>query len=208
MQNKRNTTDNVSQKENGKFVHIGMRKIKSIMAIFVSFWIWQLVRVFFPALEIHPIYMYIYGLIEMRDSSEKTVDFGKRRIKATFSGFVVGLPVLTLLGVLQTHLEFEWMHTAAEVLLIMAGVLITIGVAQKVGCKTFCGLAAAIFIILVVSHNDDERYIYCVLRAFQTLVGVFVAWLINVKIFPYPKRTKNEEAEKIIPEKSETQTII
>ena len=29
-------------------------------------------------------------------------------------------------------------------------------------------------------------YIYAILRAFQTIAGVFVAWLFNVKLFPYP----------------------
>ena len=65
------------------FPHIGMRKLKSVLAVFVGFWVWQLIRQAAPALELHPIYIYIYGIIEMRDSSEKTVNFGKLRIKAT-----------------------------------------------------------------------------------------------------------------------------
>jgi len=51
--------------------HIGKRKLKSILALLVGFGLWQLVRLVVPGLEVHPIYIYIYGIIEMRENSEK-----------------------------------------------------------------------------------------------------------------------------------------
>ncbi len=173
------------------FPHIGQRKMKSILAIFVGFWLWQLLRLVVPGLEIHPIYIYIYGIIEMRDSSEKTVDMGKRRIKATFVALGIGLPFLALMDLAKLPFQQAWVHIGVEVFFILLGVLICLIVAEKVGCTTFCGLAAAIFVILLVSHADDERYIYSLLRAAQTILGVFLAWLINVKLFPYPHKTQN-----------------
>lgn len=166
--------------------HIGMRKWKSILAIFISFWVWQLIRLIFPDLEVHPIYMYIYSLIEIRDSSEKTVDFSGRRIKANICAFLVGLPLLALMDLAKTSVPEGWAYTAIELLFILVGTIITITVAQKIGCKNFCGIAAIIYIILLVSHCDDGRYIYCLLRAAQTVLAVFIAWLLNVKLFPYP----------------------
>ena len=165
--------------------HIGMRKMKSILAIFVGFWIWQLIRIFVPALEIHPIYIYIYGVIEMRETSEKTADFGKRRIKATFTALLVGLPILVLSQFLQNITILPWLHIAIELGAILMGSLITLCIAEIVGCKTLCGLAAAIVIILIVSHSDGEPLTYSVLRSVQTVIGVLVAWLINAKVFPY-----------------------
>ena len=78
-----------------------MRKVKSILAVFVGFWIWQLIRLFAPSLEVHPIYIYIYGIIEMRETSEKTVNFGKLRIKSTVVALLIGLPTLLLSDYLQ-----------------------------------------------------------------------------------------------------------
>ena len=170
--------------------HVGLRKIKSLLAIFLGFWIWQLVRFFFPSLEVHPIYIYIYGLIEIRDSSDKTKDLGKARIKSTFTAIGTGLPFLALVELCKGYVSADWAMIAIELGLLLLGVLATLIIAEKVGCKTFCGLAAAIFIIFMVSHGNDERYIYSVLRAFQTIIGVFVAWLINVKWFPYGANTK------------------
>ena len=63
--------------------------------------------------------------------------------------------------------------------------LLTLEVAEKVGCKAFCGLAAAIFIILIISYTTDRVFLYALLRCVQTIAGVFIAWLLNVKIFPY-----------------------
>lgn len=60
--------------------HVGMRKVKSILAIFCGFCLWQLIRLFVPGLEVHPIFIYIYGMMEIRETSEKTKENGKMRI--------------------------------------------------------------------------------------------------------------------------------
>ncbi len=165
--------------------HIGMRKMKSVLAVFIGFWIWQLFRVFVPELELHPIYIYIYGIIEIRDSSTKTVDFSKLRIKATFTALGIGLPLLFLSVYLQSLVTPAWAETAVELAVVLFGTLLVLCVAEVVGCRSFCGLAAAMFIILLVSHSDGEPWSYAVLRSVQTLIGVFIAWLLNVKLFPY-----------------------
>lgn len=175
--------------------HIGLRKGKSLLAIFVGFWLWQVIRIFFPELEVHPLYIYLYGLIEIRDSSEKTVNLGKSRLKATFTGLGTGLPLLALCEYLKGLVPGGCPQIGIEMGILLIGVLLTLIVAEKVGCKTFCGIAAIIFVILLVAHQDNERYIYSILRAFQTILGVFVAWLINVKLFPYPRKPKKEKQE-------------
>ena len=179
-----------AEKPAGRLPHIGMRKLKSVLAVFAAFWVWQAVRLFFPELEVHPIFMYMYGVIEIRDSSEKTVDMGKLRIKATFTALGTGLPLLALAALVRPYFPAGWMHIAVDLVMILLGVLVTIVIAEKVGCRTFCGLAAAIFIVLLVSHSNDDPYIYAILRAFQTIAGVFIAWLINVQLWPYPKKKK------------------
>lgn len=170
--------------------HVGLRKLKSLLAIFVGFWVWQLVRLFFPSLEVHPLYIYIYGMIEIRDSSQKTVDMGKYRIKANFTAIGLGLPFLFLTEYLTGLVSISWLRIAIDLAMLLLGVLLTLIVAEKVGCKVYCGLAAAIFIIFLLSQRDGEPFYYSILRASQTLMGVFIAWLINVKLFPYPGKPK------------------
>ena len=172
--------------------HIGKRKLKSVLAVMLGFCLWQLVRLFFPALEVHPLYIYLYGIIEIRDSSAKTVDMGRWRIKATFVGLGLGLPVLALAEYLRGLVSTDALRSVVELGLILVGVLLALMLAEWLGCGTFCGIAAIIFVIMMVSHSHGEQYIYSVLRAVQTMMGVFVAWLINVKWFPYPGLEKDE----------------
>lgn len=182
-------------KQIASYTHIGMRKWKSVLAIFISFCLWQLIRLAFPDLEVHPIYMYVYSLVEIRDTSEKTISFAGMRIKANICAFLVGLPLLAIMDLLRIYVPAGWIFSLIEILFILLGTIITITVAQAIGCKTFCGIAAIIFIILTVSHFDDGRYIYCLLRASQTLLALFIAWVLNVKLFPYPAKEKQDEAK-------------
>lgn len=183
-------------KEKSKLVpHVGMRKLKSLLSLFVGFWAWQLVRLFLPELEVHPLYIYIYCILEIRDSSEKTVSFGKRRLKATFISLVIGLLFVLLSMYLKSLTGLELVHIAIELAVILVGALIVLCVTEMLGCENFCGVGAAIFVILLACHADDESLLYAVLRASQTAVGVVIAWVINVKLFPYPRKKAKEETE-------------
>ena len=96
----KNYKESHPQKEHGHFhpnmPHVGMRKVKSILALLAAFLVWQPFRLLYPDLEVHPIFIYIYALLEIRDNSAKTVNFGKVRIKATILALALGLPALAL----------------------------------------------------------------------------------------------------------------
>ena len=167
--------------------HIGMRKIKSILAIFVGFCLWQTLRLFLPELEVHPIFIYIYGMIEIRETSEKTKDYGRMRIMATFTAILIVLPVMLLTDWLSPKVGPKW-KTWMEITVLILGALLVLIVAELVKCRVYCGLAAAIFMILMISHFESSMYLYSIMRAFQTIIGVTIAWVINVKLLPYPSR--------------------
>ena len=168
--------------------HIGMRKVKSILAIFTGFCLWQLLRLFLPELEVHPIFIYIYGMIEIRETSEKTKDYGRMRIMATLTAIAVGLPVMLLTDWIRPMLSASWMRTGMEITVLILGALVVLVVAEIVRCRVYCGLAAAIYMILMISHFESSMYLYSIMRAFQTIIGVSIAWVINVKLLPYPPR--------------------
>lgn len=166
--------------------HIGMRKIKSIIAIFVGFCIWQIMRLFVPGLEVHPLFIYIYGMIEIRETSDKTKDYGKMRIMATFTAIGIGLPFMFIMDYIKPRLAEEWMKLWFDIFILILGALIVLCIAELVQCRIYCGLAAAIYIILLVTHMEDSMYLYSIMRAIQTIIGVSIAWFINVKLLPYP----------------------
>lgn len=166
--------------------HIGMRKVKSILAIFIGFWLWQLIRLLVPGLEVHPTFIYIYGLIEIRDSSEKTKDMGRRRILATLCAILVGLPLTFLYNLLIPYLGEGWLLSGTQLAILIVGALLTLIVAEAAKCDSFCGIAAIIFILLTLKHFESSMYLYSLLRVFQTVLAIGVAWLLNVKLLPYP----------------------
>ena len=171
--------------------HIGMRKLKSIVAVAFSFIIWQLIRIFLPMLEIHPVFAYIYSIIEMRETPEKTKDFGGRRIKATFIGLIIGLLFVTLSIFVSQFVSSQWLFILLEFLVILIGALCALCVAEVLGCKNFCGIAAIIAVICMVSHSGEDRYLYAVMRVLQTLIGVFSAMAVNVLI--KKKESENDD---------------
>ena len=164
--------------------HVGMRKVKSILALLAAFLLWQPFRLLFPELEIHPVFIYIYALLEIRDNSAKTINMGKVRIKATFIALALGLPALALRDELFGFAAVHAQEVAIELAVLLLGTLLVLMVSEKLGCGEFCGFAAVVFIILLVS--DSKRYVDATLRALQTILGVFIAWVINVRLFPYP----------------------
>lgn len=167
------------------YLHIGMRKVKSLIAIVIGFCIWQGIRLIFPDLEVHPLYIYVYSFLEVRDTSEKTKTFGMQRIRATFVGIALGLPVLLFRIWLHSVLENEELLILLDLVMILAGVLAALQIAPHFRCGSMTGIAAVIYIILLIYHADDGRYLYALLRASQTLIGVFIAWIVNVWLFPY-----------------------
>lgn len=173
------------QEQHGLLPHIGFRKIKSVLAIFVGFCLWQTLRLFLPELEVHPIFIYIYGMIEIRETSSKTRDYGRMRIMATFVAITIGLPIMFLTDLARPLLT-ESARIWLEISVLTLGALLVLCIAEWVKCRIYCGLAAAIYLILMISHFESSMYLYSVMRAFQTVIGVSVAWIINVKLFPYP----------------------
>lgn len=171
--------------------HIGMRKIKSLAAVALSFVIWQIIRIFLPMLEVHPIFGYIYALIEMRETPEKTKNFGKLRIKATFVGLIIGLLFVTISIFATQYIESSWLSVLAEFGIILIAALCALCIAEAVGCKNFCGIAAIIAVICMVSHSGEDRYLYAIMRVLQTLIGVFSAMVVNISINKKEKK-KND----------------
>ena len=143
--------------------------------------------VFVPGLEAHPIFIYIYGMIEIRETSEKTKDYGKMRIMATITAIVIGLPVMFLYDWVKPLLA-QSLHIWLEIGILILGALLVLIVAEAVKCRVYCGLAAAIYMILMISHFESSMYLYSIMRAFQTIIGVSIAWFINVKLLPYPPK--------------------
>lgn len=164
--------------------YIGARKIKSLLAVLLSFLTWQIFRCFLPWIEVHPIFAYIYAIIEMREVPEKTISFGILRIKATFIGLIIGLIFLTISIKMCSKVNISTIRIIIELILILIASLLALCISDLAGCKNFCGIAAIITIICLVSLSETDRYLYAFTRVLQTIIGVFSATIINTFVCP------------------------
>lgn len=178
-----------------KKFHIGMRKVKSLLAVILAFLMWQLVRIIFPQLDFHPLYGYLYAIIEMRDTPQKTKKNGINRIKATIIGLLIGLLFVSFSINLGEMISTTWQMNLIDLGLILVGVLVALCVAESTDCGTFCGIAAIIVVICMISHADEDRYFYAIMRTFQTFIGVASAFIINYTVKARGQAEPNCDAE-------------
>lgn len=169
-----------------KLPGIGLRKVKSVIAVAIAFVIWQIVRwLVSPDLEVHPVFGYVYAVVELRETPEKTKTFSIYRLKATVIGLVLGLATLPLSVLLEKNIPNAFLLHVSDLALILVGVLISLWIADFCKCKNLCGIAAIIFILCIIRERNSSVsiYMYAILRAVETLVGVFAAWFANTFFF-------------------------
>ena len=82
--------------------------------------------------------------------------------------------------------QIIWQNGWYEIVILLLGTLAVLCVAEWANCRDYCGLSASIAVILIISHFESSVYLRSLMRAVQTVVGVSIAWLVNVKLFPYP----------------------
>lgn len=164
-----------------KSPHIGMRKIKSVLAVILSFLIWQIIRIPFPSFEIHPLFGYMYSISEMRDTPQKTKEFGWWRIKATLIGLVIGLCALPISNSFGAYAGDGIIFMAVDIALFAVGIVLSLSLAEVLKCGNLCSLAAMIFVICLVRDRNAHVniYLYAILRVAETFLGVFSAWVVN-----------------------------
>ncbi len=163
-------------------IRIGMRKVKSILAVILSFAIWQMFRLAMPMLEMHPTFAYVYSILEMRESAQKTKDFGKLRILATVIGLIIGLVLASASCYFAPRVTSEALRAVIELFVVVVAALCSLCVAEMLGCKDFCGAAAIISVICIISYHQEDIYLYAIMRVVQTLIGVVSAMVINLCI--------------------------
>jgi len=176
-------------------LHIGMRKFKTLLTIVIGFLIWQIPRLFFPGLEVHPLFTYAYGILEIRDTSEHTKTFSVQRLKANAAAFSTALLLMPLQIIIHKHFQGASL-ALMDLALILLGVLIALLLVERLRCGGMSGLSAVYCVIILIFHSGEDPYLYALLRASQTLIGVAVAYLVNVVLFPYPSRKQKKELQK------------
>lgn len=159
---------------------IGMRIIKSALAVFICFLIY-LIRG-----EGLPFYSTIAAIMCMQPGISNTRTASRNRIMGTFVGGIFGMFLLVF--------ERKYMvgvHEIYRFLLISISIIPVIYTSILLEHKQASHTSCIVFLSVVVNHATDvSPYTFTISRVIDTLIGIFVALAINgIKI---PKK-KNKD---------------
>ena len=156
---------------------IGMRLIKTAIAVFLCF----LVDFFRDGGT--PFYSALAAMLCMQPELDASFKIGKERIIATIIGGIMGMAMLAFE---RYAIPIEPVLVRYGVISIMVIFLMYLTVLfKKPGCAY---LTCVVFMSIVISHVADANiYIFALNRILDTLIGIFIAILINAIHIPHRK---------------------
>lgn len=150
---------------------IGMRNIKTAIAIFITIMISALLK-----LE-YPFYAAIATIISMENSVTNSYTAGRNRMMGTLVGAGIGL-------------IFAWIKPH-DAFFCALGIVIVIYICNLLKWNKSISIASIVFLAIMLNLEPGESsFYYGINRIFDTLIGVSVAVLVNYLIFP-PKHEFN-----------------
>ena len=150
---------------------IGMRNLKTALAIFICLGIATLMK-----LE-YPFYAAIATVISMENSVTNSFAAGKNRMMGTFVGAIIGLGFAML--------------EPGNILYCAIGIILVIMICNQLKWNKAISIASIVFLAIMLNlKGEDTPLHYSVGPITETLIGVSVAVLVNLLVFP-PKNEIN-----------------
>lgn len=143
---------------------IGMRTIKTALAVSLAIFISQLLNLK------SPLFVGIAAIISMKSSVSESLTAGKSRMLGTIFGAMVAI-------------VFSYI-TPTNVLSIGIGIIIIIYVCNLLGWTNAIQLSSMVFLVIVLNYDEGSRLNYAIYRAADTLIGLIIGTLINYLVVP------------------------
>ena len=155
--------------------HIGMRIVKTVLAVFVcSILGWLRGETAFFSM--------IAAVLCMQKSAEKTLTTSFNRVIGTAVGGAYGVIVLLLETQFNLQRVPPLFYLVVSLMLIPV-ILTTIGIKKP----SVAGFACVVFLSTTVYHvGDADPYTYALNRMLDTVIGIVVALIVNLAM-PGPK---------------------
>lgn len=163
--------------EQSKIPGIGMRMVKTAVAvvlcyfIFLPFWLRTPVGEYDPLKDVGPFYACIAAIICMQSSVKQSVKQGVSRVIGTCIGGLVGLAILFVDDLLG--------QPAVLGLMIGLGIILTMWICNLLRRPSACSIGSVLVCVVILNHGGAGRYFYTLFRIMETIVGIAVAVGIN-----------------------------
>lgn len=143
---------------------IGMRTIKTALVVIISYIVSSLIN---EELSFALIYA---AVICVETSVVSSVKIGYNRVLGTVIGGVIGL--------IMNYVPLYGGITMA------IGIIITIMFTNLLNIKKATGIAITLVVIIIIGSTDTSPAIYAMQRTLDTIIGIVIATLVNMVIYP------------------------
>jgi len=159
--------DKLKSKNELRFGFLGMRAIKTVLAVFICF-----ILAYFRRES--PVYSTIAAVISMKTNHLGGIVEGKNRMKGTIIGGVFGLICVVLLEF------FRLDNQGLLAYLIFSLFLIPIIYSNlKIQSQESVSLSCIVFLVIVATDTHVPAYTRVLNRTLETFIGVIVSIFIN-----------------------------
>jgi uncharacterized membrane protein YgaE (UPF0421/DUF939 family) len=145
-------------------MRIGMRNIKTAIAVFICVIVSKIFRFEYP------FYVAIAAVIAMQSSVADSFKAGKNRMLGTFIGALIGL--------------FMALIKPGNAFLIGIGIVIVIYLCNLLKWKDSISIACIVFAAIMLNLKEENPWLYSLNRLIDTFVGIGIAVLVNYFILP------------------------
>lgn len=162
-------------------LNIGLRTIKTALAVAVSIFLSQLLN-----LE-YPYFVAMTAIISMDRTARLSIDMGRNRVIGTLIGAIIGILFATI--------------NQGNPLLAGIGILAIILISNKLNLPGSITVGSFVFVaILVHISSDVSPFFYGLHRTLDSLFGALIAFVVNISVMPgYSVKRLNEKLIKFYP---------
>ena len=147
-----------------KLKKIGMRTIKTAIAVSLSILISQILNLK------SPFFVGIAAIISMKASVAESLTIGKDRMLGTIFGAIVAM-------------VFSYI-APMNILSIGIGVIVIIYTCNLLGWKKAIQISLIVFLSIILNYEEGNRISYALYRTGDTLIGLTIGTLINYFFVP------------------------
>lgn len=151
---------------------IGYRAIKTAVAVFLC----ALISTLFKREDI--FCSSIATIICMEQTYKQTIETGTNRFIGTIIGGIIGYIALELSEYIP---NYEWVR----IFVLPFCILSVIYICNKINRKSSVSIGCVVVLVIVARLGDPmiNTFSYVIFRVFDTLVGIFVAMIVNRFMF-------------------------
>jgi uncharacterized membrane protein YgaE (UPF0421/DUF939 family) len=153
---------------------IGMRNVKTAIAVFICIIISKLLKMEYP------FYVVIAAIVSMQNSVTGSYKVGRQRMLGTFIGALVGM--------------FCAFIEPGNAIVSALGIIVVIYFCNKLKWQQSTSIAGIVFIAIMLNIGSKNPLGYSFNRLLDTFIGINVALIVNYFIYP-PKYLEKIEMQ-------------